>query len=114
MLFLLKNWKAVLLALALLALSITGVALYQAGKTEANQKNTITTLTENLRVANAITLRNQKALEGDQKAATAEALKATELGSKVAELHAYSQALADANRECLSGADVDRLRNLWN
>ncbi|PLP55543.1 hypothetical protein CYK37_30090 [Mesorhizobium loti] len=61
-----------------------------------------------------------KVIEGERKARQQDAIRATEaakrqasLNTKIDELNAYVDTLEDADRECLSGPDVERLRDLW-
>jgi hypothetical protein len=50
----------------------------------------------------------------DATAAAAQAKRLNDLTTKTTDLQEYANALEDAGRECLTGADIDRLRNLWD
>jgi endonuclease/exonuclease/phosphatase (EEP) superfamily protein YafD len=108
------NWKVVLFALVLAALSFTGWRLYEAGKDAANQQHQIETLQANLAASEAARKLTDAALLADQQKAAADAIAFTELQKRKDALHDYAESISDGLRECLSGADVERLRNLWN
>ncbi|ESX98701.1 hypothetical protein [Mesorhizobium sp. LNJC405B00] len=113
MLWVLKNWKLVILIVSLLALSITGVALYQKGKSEARQEAAIISLKEDLAASERARELADAALKADQQKAAQDAIAYTELSKRKAALNDYADSLADGLHQCLSGADVDRLRDLW-
>ncbi len=113
MLWVLKNWKLVILTLSLLALSVTGIALYQKGKAEARQEQQIVSLKADLAIANRLMELTNETLKADQERAAKDAQAYTELSKRKAALNDYADSLADRDRECLSGADVDRLHGLW-
>lgn len=110
----LRNWKLVALGAALVALMGTGWFLYDAGRDAANQRTRIVQLEEQVRTA-ALNIRlTKETLEADQLRARTAALAIAALNSKIGTLNDYADTLADRNRECLSGADVERLRHLWD
>lgn len=49
----------------------------------------------------------------DAAKASAQAKRMLDLTTRTDELQEYANALEDAGRECLAGADTDQLRNLW-
>jgi hypothetical protein len=100
--------------MSLLALFVTGIALYQKGKAEARQEAAIVSLQAELKASEAARTVANEALLADQKAAALDAQRFTELSKRKAALDDYADNLADGLHECLSGADVDRLRDLWD
>lgn len=58
-------------------------------------------------------VKRQKALETDAEMVVKSALAKLDLEIKIKDLDTYVRQLEDGNRECLSGADVGRLRDLW-
>ncbi|RWO57052.1 hypothetical protein [Mesorhizobium sp.] len=107
------NWKLIAFAAALAALAFTGWRLYEAGEASATQKHQIATLKQDLANAELIQKMQRIALEGDQERAAEDAKKITTLNDRISDLNEYVESLADRDRECLSGADTDRLRDLW-
>ncbi len=57
--------------------------------------------------------REQTARADDALKARQAAERLTALNTQVANLQEYADGLEDANAQCLSGPDVDRLRDLW-
>jgi hypothetical protein len=113
MLWLLKNWKSAILIVSLLALSITGVGLYHKGKAVARQEQQIVSLQTDLNTAKAVIKNEQEARLNDAILATEAAKRQAALSTKIDELNQYVDTLQDADRECLTGADTERLRDLW-
>ncbi|RUU76440.1 hypothetical protein [Mesorhizobium sp. M7A.F.Ca.MR.362.00.0.0] len=109
-----RNWKAIAFAAVMAALVFAGWRLYEAGKTEANQKHQIENLQANLEASERARKLTDAALLADQRKAAADALAFTELQKRKDALHDYAESISDGLRECLSGADVERLRDLWN
>ncbi|MER9646792.1 hypothetical protein [Mesorhizobium sp. M0199] len=104
----LYGWLAGLVAI----LAIVGV-IYGKGRIDANHAVEIKQLTETIEL-------QRKAIENEQAARQSDAIFASEnakrqaaLQTKIGELNQYVETLEDADRECLSGADVERLRDLW-
>lgn len=58
--------------------------------------------------------KEREARVADARLAQEAEARATELRAKISSLQEYTDALEDANAQCLSGADTKRLRDLWN
>ncbi|WP_149902377.1 hypothetical protein [Mesorhizobium sp. SARCC-RB16n] len=87
--------------------------IYGKGRLDAKHAAETALLKGNLKVAE-LNLKNEKdARLGDAILATEAAKRQAALSTKIDELNTYAETLEDANRECLSGADVERLRDLW-
>ncbi|MER8421853.1 hypothetical protein [Mesorhizobium sp. M1329] len=104
----LYGWLAGLVAI----LAIIGV-IYGKGRLDAKHAVETKQLTETIEL-------QRKAIENEQAARQSDAIVASEnvkrqaaLQTKIGELNQYVETLEDADRECLSGADVERLRDLW-
>ncbi|KAA3452723.1 hypothetical protein C7I87_00660 [Mesorhizobium sp. SARCC-RB16n] len=96
----------------LAVLTLIGV-IYGKGRLDAKHAAETALLKGNLKVAE-LNLKNEKdARLGDAILATEAAKRQAALSTKIDELNTYAETLEDANRECLSGADVERLRDLW-
>jgi hypothetical protein len=100
------------LAPILIVLALVGGG-YLKGKADADRSAEISQLTDAF-----LDMKTKRDIE--MAARVADANLAKEQGKKLRELKAqaqsiqeYADALEDAGRECLSGADNDRLRDLW-
>ena len=87
--------------------------IYGKGRLDAKHASEMAILQGNLRVAEMNLKNEQDARQQDAILATEAAKRQAAMSTKIDELNAYVDTLEDANRECLSGADVERLRNLW-
>lgn len=96
-----------------MALSFTGLRLYQAGAEKATLAHKVATLELSNRILTDAVKEAAEVLKADQVAAAASAIRLNELNKKVTSLDDYSSTLEDRLRECLTGVDVDRLRDLW-
>ncbi len=114
MIWLLKNWKLVAFGAVVLALVVTGVKLYRAGASNA----TLAFELDASRKANELLwdkIKNRdEAAKAHVERTIADAQKITELNQRITSLNDYVDTLQDRDRECLSGPDVERLRDLWN
>lgn len=95
----------------LLALSLLGACT--VGKVEAQHKAELASITSELNATKAQIKKEREAREADARLAQEAEARATELRAKISNLEEYADALADAGRECLSGTDTERLRDLW-
>lgn len=111
--WLIKNWKLVVLTAAFLALIGTGTALYQKGKAAARQVALIARLQEENDFLLDQARRFAKSLEDHAARAREDAEHIAELNDRITSLDEYVETLEDRDRVCLSGPDVDRLRDLW-
>lgn len=102
------KWLAWLLAI----LAVVGV-IYGKGRLDSHYSNKIDKLQSELATAKEAieTERNARAVDAINAAASRQRLDALESKSK--DLEAYVDQLEDANAVCLSGADTERLRGLW-
>lgn len=95
----------------LLALSLLGACT--VGKVEAQHKAELASVTSELNATKDQIKKEREARVADARLAQEAEARATELRAKISNLEEYADALADAGRECLSGADTERLRDLW-
>ncbi|WP_132413110.1 hypothetical protein [Neorhizobium sp. S3-V5DH] len=98
------------------ALIVLGLILggYLKGYSDADRSKEIDELTRNLSTAQHMLDLERSARDADAAAAAEQAKRLEALTTKTTDLQEYANALEDAGRECLAGADTDRLRNLWN
>lgn len=87
--------------------------IYGKGRLDSKHAAEMALLQGNLRVAEMNLKNEQDARQQDATLATEAAKRQAALHTKIDELNTYADTLEDANRECLSGADVERLRDLW-
>ncbi|RWP18864.1 MAG: hypothetical protein EOR00_09510 [Mesorhizobium sp.] len=104
----LYGWLAGLVAL----LAIVGV-IYGKGRIDANHAIETAQLTETIELQRKAIEKEQAARKSDAIVASENAKRQAALQTKIGELNQYVETLEDADRECLSGADVERLRDLW-
>lgn len=95
-----------------IAIALTGGAYFK-GRSDADQSITIASLEEQLAFNKALNDGFMKAAEEDAKEAAAAKERLTALDDRIKDLTDYAESLEDRDRECLSGADTDRLRDLW-
>lgn len=93
-------------------LAIVGV-IYGKGQLDARHAVELGRLKADLRTAELVLKAEQDARKQDAILATEAAKRQASLNTKIDELNAYVDTLEDADRECLSGPDVERLRDLW-
>jgi uncharacterized protein HemX len=110
----LKNWKAILTGLLLLALVLAGAAIYRAGKARADLEHSLQTKTALANHYREQAIKVAGVLQQHNERAKVDAEKITQLNGRITSLNDYVETLQDRDRECLSGPDVDRLRDLWN
>jgi hypothetical protein len=102
------KWIAPLLAV----LAIVGI-IYGKGSLDSKHAAELKTVTDQLAIAQD-TIALEKAVRAkDTVIAQANAVFLTDLNTNIDGLNSYAKALPDADRECLSGADTDKLRALW-
>ncbi|AIK68516.1 hypothetical protein Lo5R7ANS_46 [Mesorhizobium phage vB_MloP_Lo5R7ANS] len=104
----LYGWLAGLIAI----LAIVGV-IYGKGRLDANHATETAQLTETIELQRKAIEKEQAARQSDAIVASENAKRQAALQTKIGELNQYVETLEDADRECLSGADVERLRDLW-
>ncbi|MBD9511917.1 hypothetical protein IB265_34780 [Ensifer sp. ENS10] len=96
----------------LLLLTVMGGA-YAKARIDAKHAAEVAQIRRDLAVAELVIASEKAAREADAVLAGAQALKMRELSAKSDAIQEYADALEDARRECLSGADSERLRDLW-
>jgi hypothetical protein len=96
----------------LAVLALVGV-IYGKGRLDSKHAADMAVLQGNLRVVEMNLKNEQEARLSDAILATEAAKRQAALTHKVDELNQYVDTLQDADRECLSGPDVERLRDLW-
>jgi hypothetical protein len=96
----------------LAVLALIGV-IYGKGRLDSKHASDMAVLQGNLRVVEMNLKNEQDARLSDAILATEAAKRQAALTHKVDELNQYVDTLQDADRECLSGPDVERLRDLW-
>jgi hypothetical protein len=107
MTFFLK-WIAPLIAI----LVVVGL-IYGKGSLDSKHAAELQTVKDQLAVAQD-TIELEKAVRAkDTVIAQHDAVFLTDLNTNIDGLNSYAKALPDADRECLSGADTDKLRALW-
>ncbi|MDX0455494.1 hypothetical protein GOC72_18740 [Sinorhizobium medicae] len=93
-------------------LAVIGV-IYGKGRLDASHAASVRQLTENIELAQRIIDTERNARNADAVLATEAAKRQAALNLKITGLESYVDTLQDRDRECLAGADVDELRNLW-
>ncbi|MER9628892.1 hypothetical protein [Mesorhizobium sp. M0296] len=96
----------------LAVLALVGV-IYGKGRLDAKHAIEISQLNETIELTNAALDKERTARQSDAIIAAENAKRQAALQTKIGELNQYVETLEDADRECLSGADVERLRDLW-
>lgn len=104
----LYGWLAGLLAV----FAVVGV-IYGKGRLDAKHTNEVRQLTETIELAQKMLDTERDARRSDAVLAAEQARQRAALTLQIDGLNEYVETLEDRNRECLSGADVERLRNLW-
>ncbi|MBY5581850.1 hypothetical protein [Rhizobium leguminosarum] len=102
------KWLASLLAV----LAVVGI-IYGKGRLDSAHKAELASVKSELLEVKALRKLEQDARAADAALAKTQAKRLTHLSSEITGLNAYVDALQDADRECLSGADTDKLRQLW-
>jgi hypothetical protein len=102
------KWLASLLAV----LAVVGI-IYGKGRLDSAHKAELAEVTSQLAEVTQLRKLEKSAYAADALLAKAQADKLVHLNSELTGLNAYVDALQDADRECLSGADTDKLRQLW-
>lgn len=114
MTWLIKNWKVVAVLLLVAALAITGWKLYRAGGEAATVKAQLENQTNLADFYREQSVKFAASLQDHAKRTQEDTAKITELNRRITSLNDYVDTLQDRDRECLSGPDVERLRDLWN
>ena len=107
MTFFLK-WVAPLIAI----LVVVGL-IYGKGSLDSKHAADLQTVKDQLSAAQDTIALEKNARILDATAAAEAQERLYKLNTNIDGLNAYVDALQDANRQCLSGADSDRLRQLW-
>ena len=102
------KWIAPILAV----LAVVGI-IYGKGRLDSKHAAELTTVKDQLATSEYLRKSEQAARVADAAKAAQDAAKVTQLNTQIDGLNAYVDALQDADRECLSGADNDKLRELW-
>lgn len=102
------KWLAGVIAV----LAVVGI-IYGKGRLDQKHALELSSVRTELATAQIVIAKEKEARLLDNEAAKAANLRLNELNSSISGLHAYVDALEDANSQCLSGADTDRLRTLW-
>jgi hypothetical protein len=102
------KWIATCIAL----LAIVGI-IYGKGRLDSKHAAELSVVKEQLALSETLRKTEQAAYTADTEEARKAHERLTELNSDIDGLNAYVDALQDADRECLSGADTERLRQLW-
>jgi uncharacterized membrane-anchored protein YhcB (DUF1043 family) len=102
------KWIATCIAL----LAIVGI-IYGKGRLDSQHAAELADVQAQLTAVQTQVLTEKEARISDAKLAKADADRLSKLNSDIDGLNAYVDALQDADRECLSGADTERLRQLW-
>lgn len=96
-----------------MALIGSGFALYQKGKAAAELEHRLQRQTELSAFYREQAIRFAAALKEHGERARADAERISDLNERIASLDEYVDALEDRDNVCLSGPDVERLRDLW-
>lgn len=102
------KWLAGVIAV----LSIVGI-IYGKGRLDAKHTADLALVRAELSEATKTIKSEKEARAADTEAAKVAYLRLNQLNSSISGLHTYVDALEDANSQCLSAADTDRLRTLW-
>lgn len=104
----LYGWLAGIVAV----LAVIGV-IYGKGQLDQRHASEVVRLKTDLRTAEMVIEAERNARRLDAARVVEQARHRVELQSRLSELNDYVETLEDRNRQCLSGADVERLRHLW-
>ncbi|MBY5849785.1 hypothetical protein HFN51_04335 [Rhizobium leguminosarum] len=102
------KWLATLLAV----LAVVGV-IYGKGRLDSKHATELSAVKDQLATSELLRETERRARIADADLAATQAAKLAILSSNIDGLNAYVDALQDADRECLTGADTDKLRQLW-
>lgn len=102
------SWLA---GLMLVVMLVGGI--YAKGQIDARHTAEVAQLTETLELTKRKLETERKAHTLDAEKAAKDAKQLSALETKIGDLNSYVETLEDADRECLSGADTERLRDLW-
>lgn len=100
------------IAAVLAVLAVVG-GIYAKGRLDASHAAEVARLEENLAIAQRNAEREREARAVDAINLVASRQRLDLLQTKTDELLEYINELEDASRVCLSGADTERLRRLW-
>jgi hypothetical protein len=87
--------------------------IYGKGRIDANHRNAVSQLTATIELQNKTLAAERHARGQDLILATEAAKRKDALSLQITGLNTYVDTLQDGLSECLSGADTDRLRDLW-
>lgn len=91
----------------------SGLTLYQKGKVQARLEGQVERLTRLNEFYREQAVRFSNALEEHGKRTKADAEKISNLNDRITSLDEYVETLEDRDSVCLSGPDVERMRDLW-
>jgi hypothetical protein len=100
------------LAPVLIVLALVG-GIYAKGRIDSKHAAEIASIRDELATAELVIASDKAKRVSDANLAKEQAEKLWELKAHAQSIQEYADALEDAGRECLSGADNDRLRDLW-
>lgn len=104
----LYGWLAGLLAV----LAVVGV-IYGKGQLDARHASEVSRLKVDLATAQVVIAKERQARQQDAILAAEASKRQAALSNKIDELNSYVDTLEDRDVQCLSGPDVERLRDLW-
>lgn len=88
-------------------------AIYDRGRTNAEHAAEMTEVKRKLALSQTLAATERQRRENDARLAAEQARRMLELEAAANGLQVYADALEDANNECLSGDDTDKLRDFW-
>lgn len=100
------------LAPVLIVLALVG-GIYAKGRIDSKHAAEIALMKADLATAELVIASDKAKRVADANLAKEQAEQIGELKSKAQSIQEYADALEDAGRECLSGADVGQLHHLW-
>jgi adenylate kinase len=102
------KWLATLLAV----LAVVGI-IYGKGRLDSAHKAELAVVQDKLAQVELYRKLETQSRAADTVLAQTQAARLSQLNTDIDGLNAYVDALQDADRECLTGADTDKLRQLW-
>ncbi|MDX0270903.1 hypothetical protein GOC13_24455 [Sinorhizobium meliloti] len=96
----------------LIVLAVVG-GFYAKGQIDARHAAELASIKRDLATATNVLKLEREARTADAALAQAQAQRINTLSAQSDAIQEYADALEDARRECLSGADNERLRDLW-
>lgn len=113
MTWLLKNWKLVAFALAVIALVATGWKLYRAGAANATLEHQVQLLTSLKDFYRDQNIRFSKSLTEHAKRTQADTARINELSKRIISLNEYAELASVRDGACFDDTDTERVRDIW-